>query len=168
MAPKLNNIFIDIGAKDKKEVLEMGVHVGCVITYEDEFMMLNGPLLRGPCPRQPHGRLLRGRGSPSFEGEQYQAALYPLRGQFRAGRNRPASAEMVADNIKPNVAIVTDVTHDTHTPLVEKKLVGDVKGGEGPSVTYAPAAVHTKLLHSSLTPPAEKGVPIQRRHVPVH
>merc|ERR1712070_366017 len=39
--PKLNNIFIDIGAKDKKEVEEMGVHVGCVITYPDTFHILN-------------------------------------------------------------------------------------------------------------------------------
>ena len=39
--PKLDNIFIDIGAKDKKEVEKMGVHVGCVITYPDEFQILN-------------------------------------------------------------------------------------------------------------------------------
>jgi len=39
--PKIDNIFIDIGAKDKKEVEKMGVHVGCVITYPDSFHILN-------------------------------------------------------------------------------------------------------------------------------
>ena len=39
--PKLDNIFIDIGAKDKKEVEKMGVHVGCVITYPDSFKIIN-------------------------------------------------------------------------------------------------------------------------------
>ena len=39
--PKLDTIFIDIGAKDKKEVEKMGVHVGCVITYPDKFYVLN-------------------------------------------------------------------------------------------------------------------------------
>ena len=39
--PTLENICIDIGAKNKQEVTEMGVVVGCVITYEDEFMTLN-------------------------------------------------------------------------------------------------------------------------------
>ena len=39
--PQLDNIFIDVGAESKKEVEEMGIHVGCVITYEDEFMVLN-------------------------------------------------------------------------------------------------------------------------------
>lgn len=40
-APTLENIFIDIGAKDKEEVEKMGVHVGCVITYPDTFQVLN-------------------------------------------------------------------------------------------------------------------------------
>ena len=33
--------FLDCGAKDKEEVEKLGIHVGCVVTYEDEFMILN-------------------------------------------------------------------------------------------------------------------------------
>ena len=40
-SPKISNIFIDLGCETKEQVLEMGVHVGCVITYPDEFMILN-------------------------------------------------------------------------------------------------------------------------------
>ena len=40
-APKLDNIFLDCGADSKEGVEALGVHVGCVITYEDEFMVLN-------------------------------------------------------------------------------------------------------------------------------
>ena len=40
-SPKLENIFVDIGAKDKEEVEKLGVHVGCVITYPDEFFVMN-------------------------------------------------------------------------------------------------------------------------------
>ena len=39
--PTLKNIFLDVGAKDKAEVEAMGIHVGCVVTYEDEYMLLN-------------------------------------------------------------------------------------------------------------------------------
>ena len=39
--PKTDNIFLDCGCKNKKEVEALGIHVGCVITYEDEFMILN-------------------------------------------------------------------------------------------------------------------------------
>jgi putative aminopeptidase FrvX len=36
----VDNLFIDIGC-EKEQVDNMGVHVGCVITYPDEFMILN-------------------------------------------------------------------------------------------------------------------------------
>src|SRR3984957_9400485 len=35
-APELKNIFLDLGCTTKDEVLKLGVHVGCVITYQDE------------------------------------------------------------------------------------------------------------------------------------
>jgi len=32
LAPQIHNITIDVGAKDKQEVLDMGIHVGSVVT----------------------------------------------------------------------------------------------------------------------------------------
>src|SRR5688572_32183971 len=40
-APSLKNIFLDCGCTSKEEVENLGIHVGCVITYEDEFITLN-------------------------------------------------------------------------------------------------------------------------------
>ena len=68
---------------------------------------------------------------------------------------------MITQTIKPNVAIVTDVTHDTSTPLMNKKNLGDVKAGNGPSVTYAPA-VHNKLLDLIIDTAEKKKIPFQR------
>lgn len=39
--PSMKNIFLDCGCSSKEEVEAMGVHVGCVATFEDEFMILN-------------------------------------------------------------------------------------------------------------------------------
>jgi putative aminopeptidase FrvX len=39
--PKISNIFIDLGCETKDQVEKMGVHVGCVITYPDEFIIMN-------------------------------------------------------------------------------------------------------------------------------
>jgi len=47
LSPKLENIFIDVGAADKAEVLKMGVHVGCVITFEDDLIKLNNKYYAG-------------------------------------------------------------------------------------------------------------------------
>jgi putative aminopeptidase FrvX len=70
-------------------------------------------------------------------------------------------AEMITQNIKPNIAIVTDVTHDTSTPMIDKKIQGDLKMGKGPVIAYAPA-VQNKL-RDLITDTAEaKNIPFQR------
>ncbi len=46
-SPTLKNIFIDVGASSKKEVEDMGIHVGSVITFDDELMELNDKYLVG-------------------------------------------------------------------------------------------------------------------------
>lgn len=161
LTPRSNNIFIDVGAKNKEEVLEMGIHVGCVITYEDEAIILNDRYyvgraldnrIGGFCIAEVARLICENKADLPF-------SLYIVNSvQEEVGLR---GAEMIANTIKPNVAIVTDVTHDTHTPLVSSKKHGDVKGGEGPSVTYAPA-VHNKLLNLIIDTAEEKEIPIQR------
>ena len=70
-------------------------------------------------------------------------------------------AEMIADTIKPNIAIVTDVTHDTHTPMIKTKEQGSIKCGQGPVICYAPA-VHNKLQDLIVKTASAKKIEIQR------
>jgi putative aminopeptidase FrvX len=70
-------------------------------------------------------------------------------------------AQMIAHTIQPNVAIITDVTHDTSTPLMSAKKLGDVRCGKGPSVTYAPS-VHNKLLDLIIDTAEANTIPFQR------
>jgi len=71
-------------------------------------------------------------------------------------------AEMIAQTIRPDVAIVTDVTHDTSTPLIDPKQEGDIRLGEGPALTYAPP-VHRKLLQLIEETAIENKIPFQRQ-----
>ncbi len=161
VTPKLENIFIDIGAKDKKEVLELGVDVGCVITYEDEFMVLNDRYYVGRALDNRIGGFCIAEVARMIHETKVKLpfALYIVNSvQEEIGLR---GAQMIADTIKPHAAIVTDVTHDTSTPLIEKKTQGDVKCGDGPSVTFAPA-VHNKLLQLILDTARETGIPVQR------
>ncbi|MCB0547244.1 MAG: M42 family metallopeptidase [Phaeodactylibacter sp.] len=161
MVPKPENIFIDVGAKDKDEVLAMGIHVGCVITYEDEMSVLNDRYYVGRALDNRIGGFCIAEVARLLKENNIELpyTLYLVNSvQEEVGLR---GAEMVAQSIKPNVAIVTDVTHDTHTPLVSSKRNGDVKSGKGPSVTYAPA-VHNKLLNLIIDTAEEKEIPIQR------
>lgn len=161
LTPKVENIFIDVGAKDKAEVTEMGIHVGCVITYEDEMTILNDRYYVGRALDNRIGGFCIAEVARLLHENKIELpfTLYVVNSvQEEVGLR---GAEMVAQSIKPHVAIVTDVTHDTHTPLLSAKKHGDVRGGMGPSVTYAPA-VHNKLLQLIIDTAAEKEIPIQR------
>ena len=56
-------------------------------------------------------------------------------------------AEMIVERIKPDLAIVTDVTHDTQTPMMNKIQSGDIACGAGPVLSYGPAVHNTLLKH---------------------
>ncbi len=161
LAPKTENIFIDVGAENKEEVLAMGVHVGCVITYEDTMEVLNDKYYVGRALDNRMGGFCIAEVARLIKENKVELpySLYIVNSvQEEVGLR---GAEMITHAIKPNVAIVTDVTHDTHTPLVSSKKHGDVKSGQGPSVTYAPA-VHNKLLDLIIETAEAKEIPIQR------
>ena len=69
-------------------------------------------------------------------------------------------AAMIAHSIKPNMAIITDVCHDTTTPMINKKSEGEIHMGKGPVLSVAPS-VHNKLLDFVLQIAIKKNIPYQ-------
>jgi putative aminopeptidase FrvX len=160
-APKPDNICIDIGAKDKAEVVKMGVHVGCVITYPDEFHILNGDkFVCRALDNRMGGFMIAEVARLLHENKQkLPFGLYITNSvQEEIGLR---GAEMITQTIKPNVAIVTDVTHDTTTPMIEQKSQGLAEIGKGPVIAYAPA-VQQKLRDLITNTAEEKNIPFQR------
>lgn len=160
-SPKLENIFIDIGAKDKAEVEKMGVHVGCVITYPDSFQILNKD--KFVC-RAIDNRI------GGFMIAEVARLLHENKNKLPFGLYITNSvqeeiglrgAEMITQTIKPHVAIVTDVCHDTSTPMIDQKKEGEIKIGLGPVVSYAPA-VQNKLRQRIIETAQAKKIPFQR------
>jgi putative aminopeptidase FrvX len=159
--PKLDNIFIDIGAADKKEVEKMGVHVGCVITYPDTFHIMNKD--KFVC------RALDNR-MGGFMIAEVARLLYKNKKKLPFGLYITNSvqeeiglrgAEMITERIKPHAAIVTDVTHDTTTPMIDAKTQGYAKIGKGPVIAYAPA-VQQKLRDLIVDTAEKEKIPFQR------
>ena len=161
VAPALDNITIDVGAKDREEVLKMGIHVGCVVTFQDELTILNERYYTGRALDNRMGGFCIAEVARLLKENNIQLpySLYLVNSvQEEVGLR---GAEMVTNSIRPNVAIVTDVTHDTHTPMISSKKHGDVRCGNGPSVTYAPA-VHQKLLDIIIATAEKHQIPFQR------
>lgn len=159
--PAMDNITVDIGAKDKEEVGKLGIHVGCVVTFQAELTILNDRYYTGRALDNRIGGFCIAEVARLLKENKINLpySLYLVNSvQEEVGLR---GAEMVTETIKPHVALVTDVTHDTHTPMINSKKHGDVRGGSGPSVTYAPA-VHNKLLDLIIETAETKEIPFQR------
>src|SRR5690625_4360734 len=159
--PELDTIWIDCGVSSKEEVEALGVHVGCVVTYPDEFMVLNDNYF--VCRALDNGvggyiiaevaRLIHENKDKIDFGLDFRNSV-----QEEVGLR---GAEMITKTIQPDAAIDTDDTRDTSTPKMSKNKAGEVKCGDGRVVTYAPA-VQNKLRELIIDAAEEKKIPFQR------
>ena len=160
-APTIETVFLDCGAANPEEVAEMGVHVGSVVTFEDEFTVLNDKFYVGRALDNRVGGFMIAEVARMLKdnGKTLPFGLYVVNSvQEEIGLR---GAEMVAHRIQPDVAIVTDVTHDSQAPMYEKKTAGDISCGKGPVITYGPA-VQNNLRDLIIKSAEEAGIAFQR------
>lgn len=160
-APSLKNIFIDCGASSKDEVEKMGIHVGTVITFEDELMELGKNFITGRALDNRIGGFMIAEVARRIAENKIKLpfTLYVVNAvQEEIGLR---GAQMIAERLKPNVAIITDVTHDTQSPMYDKKSKGDISCGKGPVLSYAPA-VHNKVRDLLIDVANKNKIPFQR------
>ncbi len=162
--PKVDNLFLDCGARNKKEVEALGVHIGAVATYEEGYEELAYDYLIGRAFDNRVGGFMIAEVARLLKENKKKLpfGLYIVNAvQEEIGLR---GAEMIARRIKPDVAIITDVTHDTTTPMINKMIEGECACGKGPSLAYGPA-VHNKLLDIVQVAAAKNKIPVQLRTV---
>ncbi|NQZ77571.1 MAG: M42 family metallopeptidase [Ekhidna sp.] len=159
--PTLKNICIDVGAESKEEVEKMGIHVGTVATFQDELFEMNNKYLVGRALDNRAGGFMIAEVARRISENKVDLpfGLYVVNAvQEEIGLR---GAEMISRRIKPDVAIVTDVTHDTQSPMYNKITSGDMTAGEGPAITYGPA-VQNNLRDMILEVAEKNDIPYQR------
>ncbi|WP_126973701.1 M42 family metallopeptidase [Gynurincola endophyticus] len=162
--PKTENLWLDCGARTKQEVEDLGIRIGSVVTYEVGFDELAYGHYVGRAFDNRIGGFMIAEVARLLKEKKDQLpfALYVVNAvQEEIGLR---GAEMIARRIKPDVAIITDVTHDTNTPMINKKIEGDVICGGGPSPAFGPA-VHNKLLAFVQDVAEKNNIPLQMRTV---
>ena len=118
LSPKLDNIFIDVGAKDKDDVESMGIHVGNVITFDDQIQLLNDAFYSGRALDNRMGGWCIAQVARLIKENKIDLpyTLYVVNAvQEEVGLR---GAQMIASRLSPNIAIVTDVCHDTSSCLL--------------------------------------------------
>jgi len=156
----LDSIFIDVGASNKEAVIEMGINVGTVITFKDEFMKLGTDYYTGRALDNRIGGFMIAEVARRLKekGKELPFKLYIVNSvQEEIGLR---GAQMITQSIKPNIAIITDVCHETSSPCYNATKEGEHIAGQGGVITRAPA-VHNKLRKLVLDVASKKEIPVQ-------
>ncbi|MDR3455827.1 MAG: M42 family metallopeptidase [Verrucomicrobiae bacterium] len=133
--PKIHELFIDIGAKDRKEAQQL-VRIGDPITLVDEFDFLRNDLV---VARAFDNRI--GTFAVAEALRLLSESKTRLNAEVCAVSNVQEEigllgARQIAYSLHPDVALVVDVTHATDYPTVSKTQHGDIKIGGGPTLTH--------------------------------
>jgi endoglucanase len=133
--PAIHDLFLDIGVSSRDEALKL-VRIGDPITLNDRFALLRGDLAVARAFDNRIGtwavaetlRLLREHAG-KFAAEVCAVSNV----QEEVGL---LGARQIAYTLKPDVALVVDVTHATDYPTIDKRQHGDIKVGNGPALTH--------------------------------
>lgn len=158
---KVSTLHVDVGASTKEEVEKMGIHIGCLVVFDEYMTTLNNTFITGRALDNKIGGFMIAEVLRKIRENKVELpfGLYVVNAvQEEIGLR---GAEMIAHRIKPDVAIITDVCHDTQSPGYNKSKEGDFHCGKGPVITYAPAVQNN--LREMILDVAEKGkISIQR------
>jgi putative aminopeptidase FrvX len=157
--PEVQDLFIDIGAASRKEALKR-VRIGDPITLADEFARLQDDLVVARAFDNRVGtwsvaealRLLRN--SPKRLRAEVCAVSNIMEETGLLG------ARQIAYSLKPDVAVVVDVTHATDYPTVNKQQHGDVRIGAGPTLTHG-GCNHPEVVRRLETVAKARRIPLQ-------
>jgi endoglucanase len=157
--PKIHDLFIDIGAGSRKEAEKL-VRVGDPITLTPEFDILRGDLA---VARAFDNRI--GTFAVAETLRLLKESKVKLNAEICAVSNVQEEvgllgARQIAYSLKPDIALVVDVTHATDYPTVNKAQHGDIKVGQGPTLTHG-GCNHPDVVARLEEVAAKKKIPLQ-------
>jgi len=159
-APKIHELYVDVGASSDEEVKKLGLRVGHPAVYSDTVEQFGEHRIVG---RALDNRL------GSFVLSQVLARLFKNRAKLRSTviavnavqeEIGGHGAKMVAHRLMPDVAIVLDVTHATDTPGIDAAVHGEVKFTGGPSITHG-TCNHPNVIQRIIKVAEKLKIPLQ-------
>lgn len=159
-APKVHELYVDIGANSAKDVAAAGIRVGHAAVYAAQVEFFGKDLVMGRALDNRVGgfiiaqvlrRLAAKKTKPASTVHMVNAVQEEIGGH---------GARMVTYRLYPDVAICLDVTHATDTPGIDRAKHGDVKLGDGPTITHG-TCNHPKVVERLMEAAKKAGVKLQ-------
>jgi putative aminopeptidase FrvX len=157
--PKIHELFIDVGVRNRKQAEEL-LRIGDPITLVDEFDLLRGDLA---VARAFDNRI------GTFAVAEALRLLSESKGGLKAEVCAVSNvqeevgllgARQIAYSLKPDIALVVDVTHATDYPTVSKAQHGDIHLGKGPALTHG-GCNHSEVVARLEAVAKAKKIPLQ-------
>ena len=157
--PRIHDLFIDIGVSSRADA-EKILRVGDPITLADEFDLLRNDLA---VARAFDNRI--GTFAVAEALRLLKESKTRLHTEVCAVSNVQEEvgllgARQIAYSLKPDVALVVDVTHATDYPCINKPQHGDVKVGKGPTITHG-GCNHPEVVNRIEAVAKAKKIPLQ-------
>lgn len=153
-------LWVDLGVKDRDAVLELGIDAGCLVTFDDQFHEM-GDYYVGRSLDNKLGGYIIAEVVRRLHEEKIELPydLYVVNSvQEEVGLY---GAKMIAKRLQADVALIHDVCHNTNHPKMDKAKDGDVKGGDGPALEYT-AQNHRGIIKKFIDVATENEIPYQR------
>lgn len=129
----VHELYIDIGVDTKDEVFQSGLNIGDIVCgYDEPIMLSENRITSRALDNKIGGHILVEVAKLVKEHDFKNVSICFVNTiQEETGLR---GAMMVAEALKPDIVLVTDVCHATDTPKINKAKVGDIKLGKGGAI----------------------------------
>lgn len=132
---KLEDLWLDIGAKNKDEAKEL-VRIGDPVTLKLGFQEMRNGLANSPAMDNKCGLWVVIEALRRAAKRELKVAVHAV--STVAEEIGLRGAQTSAYGVDPHVGIAVDVTHATDCPTIDKRQQGDVALGSGPVIVRGP------------------------------
>jgi len=135
--PEIHEIWIDIGARSKKEALTR-VSIGDVATYDHEFELIHGSIGASRAFDNKVGAYIVGATLVRLAASKARLAAQVVAVATAQEEVGVRGATTSAYAVNPHIALAVDVGHATDHPDCDHRKFGDTKLGGGPIICRGP------------------------------
>jgi len=161
-AIKLDELWIDIGVRSRKEAQQL-VAIGDCVTYAQDLQKLQGDICTARSFDNKMALFVLIETLKLLEGKPLQASVFAVSNvQEEIGLR---GARTASYGIEPLIGIATDVGHAMDFPGADKKKVGDVKLGGGPIIARG-ANINPRVFELLVQTAKELEIPHQIEAAP--
>ncbi len=160
--PKIHTLWLDIGAKDKKEV-EKVISIGDPITNIAGFERLKNDFVVARGFDDKMGSFVVAEMLRLLSRKKPKAAIFGVSTVQEEIGARGAKTSVYG--ISPDVGIAIDVTHSTDYPDSNSKKTGEIKSGKGPVISRG-ANINPVVFEKLVETAREEKIPYQIEAAP--